>query len=109
MCTYYRRFVNGFAAPLYRLTDLKSQFNWTAESEAAFKRLKNTLCSSPILSYPQSSGMFIVDTDASNIGIGAVLSQVQDKEEKVIEYVSSVFSRPEKNYCATRKETRISD
>ena len=107
MCTYYRRFVNGFAdivAPLHRLTDLKSQFNWTAECEAAFKRLKNALCSSPILSYPQSSGMFILDTDASNIGIGAVLSQVQDKEEKVIEYFSSVLSKPEKNYCATRKE-----
>ena len=45
-----------------------------------------------------------MDTDASNIGIGAVLSQVQDKEEKVIEYFSSVLSKPEKNYCATRKE-----
>ena len=77
------------AAPLYRLTDLKSQFNWTAECEAVFKRVKNALCSSPILSYPQSSGMFILDTDANNIGIGVVLSQVQDKEEKVIEYFSS--------------------
>ena len=48
--------------------------------------------------------MFILDKDASNIGIGAVLSQVQDKEEKVIEYFSRVLSKPEKNYCATRKE-----
>ena len=48
--------------------------------------------------------MFILDTDASNIGIGAVLSQVQDKEEKVIEYFSSVLSKPEKNFCVTRKE-----
>ena len=104
---YYRRFVNEFAdiaAPLHMLTDLKSQFNWIAECEAAFKIFKNALCCSPIRSYPQSSGMFILDTDASNIGIGAVLSQVQDKEEKVIEYFSSVLSKPEKNYCATRKE-----
>ena len=43
--------------------------------------------------------MFILDTDASNIGIGAVLSQVQDKEEKVIQYFSSL-SIPEKIYSA---------
>ncbi|KAJ3645225.1 hypothetical protein Zmor_022902 [Zophobas morio] len=74
------------AVPLQRLTDFKSQFNWTAECEAAFKRLKNALCSSPMLSYSQSSGMFILDTDASNIGVSATLSQMQDNEEKVIEY-----------------------
>ena len=86
------------------LMDLKSQFNWTAECEAAFKRLKNAVYSSPILSYPQSSRMLILDTDASNIGIGAVLSQVQDKVEKVVEYFSSVLSKPEKNYCVTNKK-----
>ena len=59
--------------------------------------MKNAVCSSPILSYSQS-------LDASNLGIGAALLQVQDKEEKVIEYFSSVLSKPEKNYCATRKE-----
>ena len=53
---------------------MKSQFNWTAEYEAAFKILKDALSSSPILSYPQSSGMFILVIDASNIGIDAVLS-----------------------------------
>ena len=79
LCTYYRRFVNAFAdtaAPLYRLMDLKSQFNWSAECEAAFKKLKNALCSSPILSYPRSSGMVSLD------GIGAVLSQVQVKQDR---------------------------
>ena len=48
--------------------------------------------------------MFILDKDASNIEIGAVLSQVQDKEEKVIESFISLLSKSEKNYCATRKE-----
>ena len=51
--------------------------------------------------------MFVLDTDASSVVIGAVLSQVQDKEEKVIEYFSSVLSKPEKNYCATRKELLV--
>ena len=45
-----------------------------------------------------------MDTYASNIRIGAALPQVQDKEEKVFEYFSSVLSKPEKNYCATRKQ-----
>ena len=56
LCTYYRRFVNGFAdiaAPMHRLTDLKSQFNWTAECEEAFKKLKIALC--PIRNHRGSS------------------------------------------------------
>ncbi|KAJ3644069.1 hypothetical protein Zmor_026742 [Zophobas morio] len=55
-CTYYKRFVNGFAdiaTPLHRLTNLKSQF----------KRVKNALCFSPILFYPQSSGILILDRE----------------------------------------------
>ena len=48
--------------------------------------------------------MFILDTDASNHGIGAVLSQVQDGEEKVISYASRLYSNAEHRYCVTRKE-----
>src|SRR5206468_7696172 len=44
------------------------------------------------------------DTDASNTAIGAVLSQVQEGEERVIAYASRTLSRPERNYCVTRKE-----
>jgi hypothetical protein len=49
-------------------------------------------------------GQYILDTDASNNGIEAVLSQVQEGEERVIEYYSKVLSKPERNYCVTRKE-----
>lgn len=107
LCTYYRRFVEGFAdiaAPLHKMTEDKSVFVWNATSENAFRRLKAALCSSPVLGYPQSHGTFILDTDASNVGIGAVLSQIQDGEERVIEYFSRVISKPERNYCVTRKE-----
>ena len=58
LCTYYRRFAD-IAASLHRLTDLNFQFNWTAECEEGYKRLKNALCSSP-LRPPQSSKMFIL-------------------------------------------------
>ena len=96
LCSYYRSFVNGLAniaAPLHRLMYLKSQFNWTAECEAAFKRLKNA--SNPIVSYAQSSGMFILDTDASNN---------VTRKKKSSSTSATLLSKPEKNYCATRKE-----
>jgi len=55
-------------------------------------------------SYPQPKGKFILDTDASNAGIGAVLSQIQNGEEHVIEYFSTILTKAEENYCVTRKE-----
>src|SRR2546425_334016 len=53
---------------------------------------------------PMDSGEYRLDPDASNTAIGAVLSQVQDGEERVIAYASRTLSRPEKNYCVTRRE-----
>ena len=60
--------------------------------------------SAPILAYLQSDGLFILDTDASAFAIGGVLSQEQDDEKKVIAYGSKALSRPERNYCVTRRE-----
>ena len=48
--------------------------------------------------------MFILDTDASNVGIGAVLSQKHEEVEQVIAYFSKTISEPERNYCVTRRE-----
>ncbi|UYV73615.1 K02A2.6-like [Cordylochernes scorpioides] len=107
LCTYYRRFVEGYAdiaAPLHRLTEARASFHWNEECEKAFRALKRSLCSSPILAYPQPGTNFILDTDASNLGIRAVLSQVQDEDERVIEFFSRVLTKVERNYCATRKE-----
>lgn len=47
---------------------------------------------------------FVLDTDACDHGIGAVLSQVQDGNERVIAYFSKALSRSERNYCTTRKD-----
>ncbi|UYV63183.1 K02A2.6-like [Cordylochernes scorpioides] len=94
LCTYYRRFVEGYAdiaAPLHRLTEARASFHWNEECEKAFRALKRSLCSSPILAYPQPGTNFILDTDASNLGIGAVLSKVQDGDERVIEFFSRNF------------------
>ncbi|GBM64254.1 Retrovirus-related Pol polyprotein from transposon 297 [Araneus ventricosus] len=91
LCTYYRRFVKNFstiARPLHKLTEAKSNFNWTDECEKYFNSLKQALTSYPILTYPRTDKHFILDTDASNEGIGAVLSQNIGNEERVISYFS---------------------
>ena len=107
LASYYRRFVKGFcdiARPLYNLTKKKVAFKWTEQSECAFKELKKCLITSPILAYPTPSGEFVLDTDASAFGIGAVLSQIQGGQEHVIAYASRTLSKQEKNYCVTRRE-----
>ena len=62
------------------------------------------MVTAPILSYPNASDMFVLDTDASNHAIGAVLSQVQDDVERVVCYGSYVLTPEQRRYCVTRKE-----
>ncbi|GBN69688.1 Retrovirus-related Pol polyprotein from transposon 297 [Araneus ventricosus] len=91
LCTYYRRFVRNFSAiarPLHKLTEARSNFNWTEECEKSFNSLKQALITSPVLTYPRTDKKFILDTDTSNEGIGAVLSQKIGNEECVIAYFS---------------------
>ncbi|GBO37793.1 Retrovirus-related Pol polyprotein from transposon 297, partial [Araneus ventricosus] len=106
LCTYYRRFEKNFstiARPLHKLTEAKSNFNWTEECEKYFNSLKQAL-TSPILTCPRTDKDFILDTDTSNEGIGAVLSQNIGNEERVFAYFSKSLGKPERNYCVTRKE-----
>ncbi|GBL82576.1 Retrovirus-related Pol polyprotein from transposon 297, partial [Araneus ventricosus] len=107
--THYRRFVKNFPTierPLHKLTEAKSNFNWTEECEKSFNSL-NQVLTSPILTYPRTDKDFILDTDASNEGIGAVLSQNIGNEERVIAYFSKSLGKPERNYCVTRKELLV--
>ncbi len=107
--SYYRRFIRCFsevAAPLTALTHKGKAFLWTDACETAFQTLKTLLTESPILAYPsmKEGDKFILDTDASDVGLGTVLSQVQGGEEKVIAYASKTLSRSQRNYCTTYKE-----
>ena len=106
-CSYYRRFIPHFATvakPLIRLTEKKVNFVWNDEHEEAWLELRRLMSEAPVLSYPDKDATFILDTDASDYGIGAVLSQSIDGKEYVIAYGSRVLSRTERRYCITRRE-----
>lgn len=107
LCTYYRRFVKDFACiatPLHHLSKKGVRFCWDTACQEAFENLKEALTHSPVLPYPDPNQPYILDTDASAEGAGAVLSQVKDSCEYVVAYYSYKFNKAERNYCVTRKE-----
>ena len=108
LANYYRRFIKDFgttAKPLQRLLEKNIAFEWTQQCQAAFDHLRKCLMTTPILAFPDHSRHFVLDTDASDTGIGAILSQVQDDGgEVVIAYASRSLSRQEQRYCVTRRE-----
>ena len=91
LCSYYRQYIQNFshiAAPLIQLTKKNVQFVWDESCQAAFEILKKKLCSAPVLAYPKPGLRYILDTDASDVGVSGVLSQIQDGKERVIAYAS---------------------
>ena len=107
LASYYRRFIKDFAnvaSPMLALLKKQCKFEWTDAHDKSFQTLKDSLCSPPILAYPIDGLPYIVDTDASNTAIGAVLSQVQNGEERVIQYASATLSQSQRNYCTTKRE-----
>ena len=107
LASYYRRYCPGFAEiakPLHRLCQKGAAFKWTPECQVAFDGLKKLLTNSRVLGYPLSGQRFILDTDASQYSVGAVLSQVQSGNERVIAYMSKSSNEHEQKYCTTRRE-----
>jgi hypothetical protein len=75
---YYRRFVHHFgliSKPLTNLLKKQTMFIWTPEHTTTFQALKNALCQSPVLALPNFSKPFTIETDASDLGVKAVLMQ----------------------------------
>ncbi len=106
---YYRCFIPNFSSLASPLTDLTrkgqpEKVPWGPEEEEAFQRVKTALTSEPILRAPDFSCPFLVQTDASDNGLGAVLSQVQDGEEHPVVYISRKLSPAEQRYAAVEKE-----
>ena len=105
--SYYHRFIGSFAkiaSPLHRLTRKSTEFQWTDECQAAFDWLKDKLTTAPILAFPNFDFRFVLETDASIQGLGAVLSQKQsDGLLHPVAYASCSLS-PECNYGISELE-----
>lgn len=106
---YYRKFVPNFstvAAPLSDLTKkgVPNRFDWRPECEQSFKTLKSMLLFSPILRLPDLSKTFILRTDASNLGVGAVLMQDHDGKKYPVAYASRKLLDREQRYSVIEKE-----
>lgn len=117
LASYYRRFIQSFAkvaAPLYNLirkfpNASKKLFceKWNSECEKSFVLLKELLTSAPILGYADYTKPFVLEVDASLNGLGAVLSQHQDGQLRVIAYASRSLRPNERNvqnYSSRRLE-----
>ena len=107
---YYRRFIQNYAslaAPLSDLTrkSLPKQVQWTDKCQIAFVKLKDCLCKAPVLNHPDFGRSFVLQTDASDHGIGAVLSQVDDADqEHPVAFYSRKFLAREERYATVEKE-----
>lgn len=121
-CSYYRRFIEGFskvAGPLHDVVNIcvrqgrVAQANklfkdsWTTECQQAFDHLKEKLTCAPTLGYADFTLPFILETDASNLGLGAVLYQQQEGRKTVIAYASRRLrgaERNDRNYSSMKLE-----
>lgn len=107
VCNWYRRFIADFsrlAVPLTELTKAKVKFKWTPQAEESFLKLKAALVSAPVLAMPDYSKPFSVACDASDVAIGAVLTQEVNGEEHPICYFSQKLSSSERKYSVTERE-----
>ncbi len=105
---WYHRFVPIFskiAEPINALKKKGHPFHWSPQCRETFEQLKAHLTSPPILGHPNLQLLFIMYTDASDTGLGAVLTQRKAQGlEKVIAYASRTLNKAESNYSATEKE-----
>ena len=108
LMSYYRQYIPNFtklALPLYRLLKKDMPFKWGQEEQTGFETLRYCLMSDPILVYPNFNDVFIVESDASNKGIGGVIAQKQeDGRLKPILFASRTLNKAEANYSTTDKE-----
>ena len=109
---FYRKFIRNFssvAAPLHALTSSKVPFQWTPQAEKIFQRLKERFTLALVLSVPDSQQQFVFEVDASNEGIGEVLSQrsATDNRMHLCAYLSRKLTPVEMNYDVQNKELLV--
>ena len=106
-CQYYARFCKNFSlvlSPLYALLKKGVKFCWTVECQRTFEEVKAMFYRTSVISYPDYEHSMYLQTDSSEHGMGAILFQVIDGREKIIQLVSGTYKGPEIRYSTTEKE-----
>ena len=102
LVSYYRQFIQGFsriASPLFMLTKKDIPYICSSDCQKAIDELKDCLTKAPVLVFPNFAECFILETGASGLGLGAVLSQKQlDGKVAPIAYASRTLQQHKKNY-----------
>ena len=105
---YLRDYIPNYAmiaAPLEKLRKVKRiGSRWDDSCQKALERFRDVLSSAPVLEFPKDGEQFKVSTDASQLGVGAVLYQVYDDKNHYISFVSTSLNKSQRNYSATRRE-----
>ncbi|KAI2663134.1 Transposon Ty3-G Gag-Pol polyprotein [Labeo rohita] len=107
LAAWYHHFIPDFStktAPLHALKRKDAEWKWTEECQRSFDLIKDEMTRAPVLSTPNFDCSFKVQTDASNVGLGAVLTQEVDGQERVIAYASRLLRGAEKSYSTSEKE-----
>ena len=108
LLSYYWRFIPSFsvvASPLFTLARKGTLFIWTEDCQLSFDKLKTTLTDATVLAFPDFKEDFLLETDASGEGLGAVLSQKQPNGQTVpIAYANRTLQAHERNYGSTELE-----
>ena len=107
---YYQKFIPDFSEIAYPLMQMKRKdatFKFEAPQREAFEKLKDALCSAPVLKHPDFERPFFISTDASGFGLGAILFQKYGPDlldEYPVSYISRTLKGPELRYSATERE-----
>ncbi len=111
LASYYHRYIPNFASvatSLMVLTKKDAELIWDDDCVQAFQALKKALVQPPVLAYPTRGGHFVLSTDASDTGMGAVLEQEQEEGgrvvKRVIAYASKTLNPSQRRYCTMNKE-----
>lgn len=107
MSGWYQRFIADYAEMATPLTNLigKEKFVWTPEAQIGFDKLKTALTSAPVLCNPDFTKPFVIQCDASSVGVGSVLYQLsEDGSEHPIAFMSKKLNSAQRNYSVTELE-----
>ena len=104
---YYRRFIKNFAQmalPMTKLTCKATKFEWKEEQQRSFDQLKEALTTAPVLCKPDYTKEWVLEVDASDLAVGAILSQEAEGEVHPVYYWSRQLGKAERNYSTTDRE-----